>query len=99
MPGSPGFGRTCRLEERTDVGLVVWIVVFPFVGLAIFGVIGWDIATHSSTWTLRDWFFHVPWLAFIGIGIMVGLPGTAWRELQRRRSLKGDVSRSSGENR
>lgn len=43
-----------------------------------------DTLTHSAEWGFKEWFFRLGWMSNLGLGLAIGLPVTALRELRRR---------------
>jgi hypothetical protein len=97
MPGSPGHGPKARLEQRSRRELWAWIVIFPVVGsgILLWGVL--DAVANAHEWGFGDWLFRVGWVGLVGLVLLLGLPGTAWRELRRRKLEEQQEPRPNGE--
>lgn len=76
------------LHERTYREIVWLFCVFPILcGVGLLIAIGVLFMQHAGENGWQEWISAV-WAVVMAAVLIIGLPGTGWRELQRRRQAR-----------
>lgn len=77
--------RSYYIEERSAESLWCWISLFPILGSAIAIILPIYAILYGENLGWMEWLFALIWAPIVGLGIGLGLPAAAWKELQRRK--------------
>lgn len=76
------------IHERSGRELILLFVVFPVsVGVAMLTGIVCCLVQYAHSFTWKDW-LTVAWGVTVSTVLMIGLPGAAWKEWQRRKLFR-----------
>jgi hypothetical protein len=86
MPGAPHMRMGKPIAERSTAGIIFLFMVLPILaGVIILCFTTVNALARGREFTAGDWFWQVGWFGLLGLGLLLGLPASGWKELRRRK--------------